>query len=250
MSIRFADPRPESSELQSEGPTPARLWGDQWLRVSEKVLKGLTLDLTDRVAALAAMAVRFESGGELPPDALLTRSLSQEIGRLNHLMQLFRIMPAEPFLTTEPVRLQDVIPQVLELHRHHADLRDIPVDVQATADAAPVLVRPSALLRCLLVLLESAAGNALRSGHPPAVTVSIGGDATRVFARLEGPAPKGTLLFTGDGSLVHAVRTALAHAHGTADTEIIDAVPSDRLRYEVSLPTLSEARRVEREGRP
>lgn len=79
--------------------------------------------------------------------------------------------------------------------------------------------------------------------------MAFGGDATRVFARFEGPAPKGTLLFTGDGSLVHAVRTALAHAYGTADTEIIDAVPSDRLRYEVSLPTLFEARRIEREGR-
>lgn len=247
MNARLSDPRPESSELQSEGPTPARLWGDQWLRVAEKVLKGLTLDLTDRVAALEAVSATLTQAGQAA-DQAAARSLVQEVARLNQLMQLFRLMPAEPFVRTDAVRLQDVVPQVLELHQHHTDLREIPVDVQVSADTAPVLVRPSALLRCLLVLLESAAGNALRSGFPPSVTVSFGGDAKQVFVRIEGPAPAGTLLFTGDGSLVHAVRTALAHAHGTADTSMVHAIPSDRLRYEVSLPTLTEARRVEREG--
>lgn len=248
MSTRFADPRPESSELQTEGPTPARLWGDQWLRVAEKVLKGLNLDLTNRVAALDALAAQIEEGRN-QPDPTLVRSLSQETARLNHLLHLFRLMPAEPFVTTEPMRLQDVIPQVLELHAHHADLRDIPVELRASSDVSPVLVRPSALVRCLLVLLESAAGNALRSGCSPALDMSYAGDETRIFVRFEGPAPGGTLLFTGDGSLVHAVRTALAHAHGTADTEIIAASPCNRLRYEVVLPTLQESRRLEREGR-
>ena len=248
MNTRLSDPRPESSELQSEGPTPARLWGDQWLRVAEKVLKGLTLDLTDRVAALEAMTARM-ARPDIAADPAAARSLGQEVARLNQLMQLFRLMPAEPFVTTDAVRLQDVVPQVLELHRHHADLREIPVDLQPSADVAPVLVRPSALLRSLLVLLESAAGNALRSGFPPSVSMSFGGDAKEVFVRIEGPAPAGTLLFTGDGSLVHAVRTALAHAHGTADTSMVHAIPSDRLMYEVSLPTLTEARRLEREGR-
>ena len=248
MNTRLSDPRPEFSELQSEGPTPARLWGDQWLRVAEKVLKGLTLDLTDRVAALEALTAGFTQAG-VGAEPSAARSLGQEVARLNQLMQLFRLMPAEPFVTTDAVRLQDVVPQVLELHRHHADLREIPVDVQSSVDAAPVLVRPSALLRSLLVLLESAAGNALRSGFPPAITMSFGGDAKQVFVRIEGSAPAGTLLFSGDGSLVHAVRTALAHAHGTADTSIVVAIPSNRLRYEVSLPTLTEARRMEREGR-
>lgn len=249
MNSRFADPRPESSELQTEGPTPSRLWGDQWLRVSEKVLKGLNAEFTDRVASMQALVSQL-SEGTATPDAVIVRTLGQEMGRLSHLLQLFKAMPAEPFVVTEPMRLQDVIPQVVDLHGHHADLKRIPVTIQAAqGDVPPVLVRPSALLRCLLVLLESAAGNALRSGCAAALDLSYGGDSGRVFVRFEGPAPGGTLLFTGDGSLVHAVRTALAHAHGTADVEMIPGSPCGRIRYEVALPTLAEARRLESEGK-
>jgi hypothetical protein len=248
MSIRLADPRPESSELQTESPTPSRLWGDQWLRVSEKVLKGLNLEFTDRVAALQALVGQLADGSATPATTAV-RSLGREIDRLNHLLQLFRAMPAEPFVVTEPMRLQDVVPQVLDLHGHHADLKRIPVALDAQADVSPVLVRPSALLRCLLVLLESAAGNALRSGCAAAIDMSYGGDATRIFVRFEGPAPGGTLLFTGDGSLVHAVRTALAHAHGTADAQMTAGAPCARIRYEVVLPTLAESRRLESEGK-
>lgn len=248
MNIRFADPRPESSELQTEGPTPSRLWGDQWLRVAEKVLKGLNVEFADRVATMQTLVSQLAEGAAAP-DPATVRSLGQEMGRLHHLLQLFRAMPAEPFVVTEPMRLQDVVPQVVDLHGHHADLKRIPVTVEAQGDVSPVLVRPSALLRCLLVLLESAAGNALRSGCAAALDLSYGGDSTRVFVRFEGPAPGGTLLFTGDGSLVHAVRTALAHAHGTADAQMIAGAPCARIRYEVVLPTLAEARRLESEGR-
>ncbi|MGQ0650565.1 MAG: hypothetical protein ACT4P7_23750 [Gemmatimonadaceae bacterium] len=242
------DPRPEATELQTEGPTPARVWGDQWLRVSEKVIKGLNHQLTNRVASLEAVVALFDDDeGELP-DPQLVKSLAQEVKRLSHLLQLYRLMPAEPFVTTEPVRLQDVIPQVMELHAHHTDLRGIPIEITSPGDVQPVLVRPSAILRCLLVLLESAAGNALRSGHALTLALTYGGDAKRVFVRFEGPTPSGQLVFTGDGSLLHAVHSALAHAHVSATAELIHATPCDRIRYEVTLPTLAEARRIEREG--
>lgn len=247
MTSRISDPRPEASELQTEGPTPARVWGDQWLRVSEKVLKGLNHQLTNRVASLEAIAALFDDDQELP-DPQLVQSLAQEVKRLNQLLMLFRLMPAEPFVTTEPVRVQDVIPQVMELHGHHSDLRGIPIDISAAGDIPPVLVRPSALLRCLLVLLESAAGNALRSGCEATLQLSCGGDAKHVFVRFEAPSPAGQLLFTGDGSLVHAVQSGLAHAHVTATAELVPATPCPRLRYEITLPSLAEARRMEREG--
>jgi hypothetical protein len=247
MSSRVSDPRPEAAELQTEGPTPARVWGDQWLRVSEKVLKGLNHQLTNRVASLEALVALFDDDTEVP-DPQLVKSLGQEVKRLNHLLTLFRLMPAEPFVTTEPVRVQDVVPQVMELHGHHSDLRGIPIQVNATGDAPPVLVRPSALLRCLLVLLESAAGNALRSGHEPSLELTFGGDAKTVFVRFEAPTPSGQLLFTGDGSLVHAVQSGLAHAHVQATAQLIAAEGHMRLRYDITLPTLAEARRMEREG--
>ena len=234
-------------ELQAEGPTPARVWGDQWLRVSEKVMKGLNHQLTNRVASLEAVAVLFDDDEE-PPSRPLVKSLLQEVKRLTQLLHLYRLLPAEPFVVTEPVLLQDVMTQVMELHGHHSDLRGIPIQVTAANDVQPVLVRPSALLRCLLVLLESAAGNALRSGCQASLNLSYGGDQKHVFVRFESHTPNGQLLFTGDGSLLHAVQSALAHAHATASADVIHTQPCDRIRYEVVLPTLGEARRIEREG--
>jgi hypothetical protein len=247
MDPRLLDPRPESADLQSEGPTPARFWGDQWLRVSEKVLNGLNHQLTNRVASLEAIASFLGDENE-PPDREMLKSLTHEVARLSRLLHMYRTLPAEPFVTTEAVRLQDLMPVVTELHSHHADLRGVPVVIDAAKDVPPVLIRPSALLRTLLVLLESCAGNAHRSGCPAELHLSYGGDDKRVFIRFEAPTSSGQLLFTGDGSLIHAVRLSLAHAHATADAEIVAAVPCERIRYEVTIPTLTEARRVEREG--
>ncbi|MBL8961950.1 MAG: HAMP domain-containing histidine kinase [Gemmatimonadetes bacterium] len=243
MSVRLSDPRPEAAELQTEGPTPSRVWGDQWLRVSEKVIKGLNHQLTNRVASLEAV-VTLMSDEEEVPDLQLMSSLTQEVKRLSQLLHLYRLMPAEPFVTTEPVRLQDVVTQVMELHGHHADLRGIPIEVDHASETAPVLVRPSALLRCLLVLLESAAGNALRAGSAGTLHVAYGGDADLVYVTFEAPCPPGQLLFTGDGSLVGAVNSALAHVHGHADVQLLRDGGTERIRYVVQLPTLLAARRA------
>jgi hypothetical protein len=246
MSTLLSNARQTGYELQSEGPTPARVWGDQWLRVSEKVLKGLNHQLTNRVAALEAVVGMCDDDGSMEPEVM--RALAEEVTRLGHLLILFRCMPAEPFAGSEPVRLQDVIPQLLELHGHHADLRNIIVEISADPETLPLLVRPSALLRCLLVVLESGAGNALRSGIYGPLTLSYTGDAREVRVVFESPQPPGQLLFTGEGSIVHAVRSALAHANAVFGAAVVHGDAGERIRYELRLPTLPEARRVEREG--
>jgi hypothetical protein len=240
------DPRTLAPDLQTEGPTPARFWGDQWLRVSEKVLKGLNHQLTNRVASLEAVVGIFQDGEPFEPEIIA--ALAQEVSRLNHLLQLFRCMPAEPFAGSEPVRLQDIVPQVLELHGHHADLRGIAVEVDADFETHPLLVRPSALLRCLLVVLESGAGNALRSGGEGALKFTYSGDAVSVRVIFEAPQPAGQPVFTGEGSLVHAVRSALAHAFADVSVTVVNSERGERIRYELVLPTLPEARRRERES--
>ncbi len=239
---RIAEP---TTDILTEGPTPARFWGDQWLRVSEKVLKGLNHQLTNRIASLEAIVGIFRDGEPFEPEVLT--ALSDDVARLNHLLQLFRCMPAEPFAGAEPVRLQDIVPQVLELHGHHADLRDIAVEVDADDETHPLLVRPSALLRCLLVVLESGAGNALRSGNADPLRLAYTGDAAMVRLVLEAPQPSGQTIFAGEGSLLHAVRQALAHAFAEVDVTVVDAPQGERIRYELRLPTLREARRRERE---
>lgn len=244
-STFVAETRQAALDPSTEGPTPSRVWGDQWLRVSEKVLKGLNHQLTNRIASLEAVVGIFQDGEPFEPEVIA--ALAQEVGRLNHLLQLYRCMPAEPFAGSEPVRLQDIVPQVLELHGHHSDLRGISVEVDADFETLPLLVRPSALLRCLLVLLGSGAGNALRAGGTGALRFTYTGDATHVRVTFEAPQPEGQAIFTGEGSLVHAVRSALAHAFAEVAVTVVNTTQGERIRYELRLPTLPEARRLERE---
>lgn len=241
-----SDPRHPGQDPLSDGPTPSRVWGDQWLRVSEKVLKGLNHQLTNRVASLEAVVGIFADGEPFDPEIM--RALGTEVSRLNHLLQLFRCMPAEPFADAEPVRLQDIVPQVLELHGHHADLRNVPVHLDAGFETLPLLVRPSALLRCLLVALESGAGNALRAGNQQGLNFRYHGDASWVHIVFEAPQPEGQALFTSEGSLVHAMRSALTHAHAQVDATVIPSACGESIRYELRLPTLPEARRMQREA--
>ena len=233
-----------AGEIQAEGPTPSRFWGDQWLRVSEKVLKGLNHKLTNRVAAIESVVAVLEPDGSSDPE--LVAALASEVAKLHELLTLFRLMPAEPFATAEPVRLQDVIPQMLRLHLHHADLKEIPFDVHEDQSAQPVLVRQSALLRCLLVLLESVAGNALRSQAAAPLRVTYAQRGNYLEITFEGPAPRGQLIFSGDGSLIHAARAALAHAHAEVEGLATPGAEFDMVRYEIRLPALAEARRLER----
>lgn len=245
VDMQGTETRERVLETQTEGPTPARVWGDQWLRVSEKVLKGLNHQLTNRVASLEAVVGILQDGDPVEPEAVA--ALAREVARLSHLLQLYRCMPAEPFAGAEPVRLQDIVPHVLELHGHHSDLRGVSVDVDGDADTLPVLVRPSALLRCLLVVLEAGAGSTLRAGSVGPLVLRYTGDGSWVRVLLEAPQPEGQAIFTGEGSLVHAVRTTLAHAFAEVGVGSVNTAEGERIRYELRLPTLPEARRRERE---
>jgi hypothetical protein len=140
------------------------------------------------------------------------------------------------------------MPQVLQLHCHHADLKEIGFELHEDKEACPILVRQSALLRCLLVVLEAAAGNALRSGTEHPLQISYLQQITDVVISIAGPATPSQLIFSDEGSLIHAVHTALAHAHGSVEGHATRMDGYDRLRYDIRLPTLAESRRLEREA--
>jgi hypothetical protein len=231
--------RPERAEVPS--PTPARVWGDQWLRVNEKVLKGLNHQLTNRLAALEAVSQLFEPGETTDPQLLQT--LAKEVDRVGTLLRLYRTLPAEPTALSETVRVQDIIPSVLELHTYHADLRGVACLLGETSDAEPVCVRPSALLRSLLVLLESAAGHTSRTGSGLPIVLAYHGTSTEVTITIEAPSPNADGLFAGSGSLIDAVRSALAHAGGTilAARDSREGMPL--IKYHLTLPTVTEVRK-------
>jgi hypothetical protein len=232
--------RPERPEVPS--PTPARVWGDQWLRVNEKVLKGLNHQLTNRLAALEAVTQLFEPGETADPQLLST--MAREVERAGTLLRLYRMLPAEPTALPEPIRVQDIVPCVLELHTYHADLRGVTCVLGETTDPEPVCVRPSALLRSLLVLLESAAGHTYRTGSGLPIVLTYDGTPTAVTLTIEAPAPNADGVFAGCGSRIDAVRSALAHAGGTIVAERDSREGLPLIKYALTFPTLSEVRRT------
>ena len=236
--------RPDRPEVPS--PTPARVWGDQWLRVNEKVLKGLNHQLTNRIAALDAVSELFEPGEITDPH--LVSTMAREVERVGTLLRLYRMLPAEPTALAEPVRVQDIVPCVLELHTYHADLRGVTCVLGESTEPDPVCVRPSALLRSLLVLLESAAGHTYRTGSGLPIVLTYDGTPTTVTLTIEAPSPNADGLFDGSGSVIDAVRSALAHAGGRiiASRDSREGLPL--IKYCLTLPTLSEIRRIGIDG--
>lgn len=234
-------PRMAHERAEVPSPTPARVWGDQWLRVNEKVLKGLNHQLVNRLAALEAVTHLFEPGEVT--DTQLVQTMAREVERLATLLRLYRLLPAEPTALAEPVRIQDIVPSVLELHTYHADLKGVACLLGDTNDADPVCVRPSALLRSLLVLLESAAGHSSRTGSGLPIVLAYHGTSTEVTLTIEAPSPNTDGLFAGSGSLIDAVRSALAHAGGTVHATRDSREGLPLITYRLTLPTLSEARR-------
>jgi len=229
-----------SSDPFVEGPTPARYWGDQWLRVCEKLLKGLNHQLTNRVASLDSALSLMKVGRS--DEVTVANALAGELEQLRELLHLYRSLQAEPLESSEAIRLQDIVPHIVRLHEHHYDLSSYECAVAGEAGTEPVVVKPSALQRCLLVLLASVAGNVRRSRGPGVVSVEYGATGGEVYIRVWGVAPSGQLLFSGEGSLLHAVRAALAHAQGTAEGVIRRSNLGDEIEYELRLPTLATAR--------
>lgn len=223
-----------SSELYVEGPTPARYWGDQWLRVAEKLLKGLNQELGNRVASLDVTVGSFEPDQTI--DAEFVQAVSSDVARLHSLLTLYRSLTSEALLPAEPTRLQDVVPLAMRLHEHHPDLRVIYCRAAGDPDTAPVLVRQAAFMRCLLVLIASVAGNTLRSGAPRAMAIAYAPEGREIVLRFEGCAPRDQLLFSGEGSLLHAVRAALVHAGVSVDGVIHRDEEYARIEYELRFP--------------
>src|ERR1041385_9581399 len=95
-----------SSDFFVEGPTPARYWGDQWLRVSEKLLKGLNHQFTNRVASLDAAVTLYELDGA--SESGFAQMLSGEVARLHDLLRLYRTPTSEPITAAEPARVQEI----------------------------------------------------------------------------------------------------------------------------------------------
>lgn len=229
----------DAPPTRSMAPTPP----SAWQHVSDSLLAGLAHALSNRAAAIGALAAFAEA--ETVPDAL-GETLGTEAERLEDLVRLLRLLGQDGAEDGEPVQVAALMRDVLALHSHHRDLRGVRFDVEDAGAVHPVRGRRCALVRAVLLLLALAARSGIEAGHR---RLAVRWDGDGQWVRLiVAPRPGGEELAPAQrlagsalqGVTLPDVRQAAVEAGGDAEE---GGMPAE---LEMRFPTLAESRRRDR----
>jgi hypothetical protein len=127
----------------------------EWLEVVDEALKGLHHALNNRIGSLSAL-VELHQLGDLPADGSSFESLAADLRRLEDANRVLRLLPHDGVVGEESLILDDVIADVLAIHRFLHDMRDLQVTIVPTRFVEPVRVERWAAVRVLTLLLNDA----------------------------------------------------------------------------------------------
>ncbi len=213
-----------------------------WQRIAEALMLGVFHDLGSRASALngivrmARMEVSFE-------DTLLPL-LEGEVAKLTRSVELVRLLPRQPQPTPKPLSIGKLIPEALELHRHHPHLERIEYRYEAST-AGAVNIDYSTLGHSLLSLFSVLGWTALGDGYPCVEVRAVEeGGWIVVGAELAGTPDPASVREAPDDlpgltqEVVGAVRLAAEEAGGEVSAETGEG----RLTaFELRLPALAGA---------
>jgi signal transduction histidine kinase len=143
-----------------------------WAATGDGILRGLNHALSNRIVTLRTLAEFVGAAQERGEQ--LGRTLSEEVERLEELLEKFRMLPADDALKPEPIQLSELLGEVVALHQYHVDFRNVQCTVIGDPDTLPVLTSRPAFTRTLLILLTAAKRAALSRGETT-VTLRYGG---------------------------------------------------------------------------
>jgi signal transduction histidine kinase len=216
--------------------------------MQSEVLSGLNHALSNRATAIVALVGVLEPGEA--PGVELLEAVRQESRRFNTLLRLFRRLP-QSSAKAQPVRLSELLPQVIALHEHYSAARDVPCELaDAVPDALPVLAVEQRLTHALVALL-SAAKERVVAGEGSGVRLSCTGDERALTVAVEVVGDSGASVGTGVGTGVDAAGLAPATTIdvarlaewllGEAEATVVERVGG--AGYELRMPTLLELKR-------
>jgi hypothetical protein len=209
----------------------------EWLALSDALVRGVGHAMNNRIAALSAVVQVLTTSGQGGP---LVDALAVEAQRLLRTADLMRLLPRRWDAEAEPVLLPEVIRSAMELLPLHADLPDLTYVWQSDAELPPVLSEPSLLAHTACMMMACAAEEAARSG------------ATRILIRGTS-GPETVSLSVGPESGWAEYPPAVSDGEsGEWALERLARRAGGELRVEkeglvLEMPTLSEARRRQRE---
>ena len=223
------------------GRDPA--WPDVllWFGTIDSIIRGLGHELNNRALALSATIESLDP--KRPVGRQLATGLTREAERLTEQLRQLRDLPFAIETEPMPLLLRDVLSAAIHLHRSHVSLGAIPVYLEGTVDAPPVLAPESALVHALLVILTAMKGFASLGG---VVRISFAGtpDLAEITIRAERD-PTEERVAAAVAALVNP--TGLASALlGTALLTIEQHISANETSVSLTLPSLRAMRRRSR----
>lgn len=158
-----------------------------WLETSDAVLRGLNHEFSNRLSLsrLAPQLSALIAAGEPQLEKIAADAERSE--DLLRLLRLYRLMVFASGEQAEPLLLSDIVPDAVELFRHHTAFRDLEVRVNADDTIPPVLMGPSALTQAMLLLLCAAARqSSVPLGDIGSLVLDFSADANSVRVTVRG----------------------------------------------------------------
>jgi hypothetical protein len=158
--------------MQDEAPTPnlpeTQEGVEEWLDLVDHALQGLHHALNNRIGSLSALVELYQLG-DLPPTGSGFDSLAADLTRLTDCNRVLQLLPRDAVVGEEALILDDVVADVLAIHRYLHDARDVQVTIVPTRYVEPVRVERWALVRVLTLLLADT--KRLAKAHAASVRV-------------------------------------------------------------------------------
>jgi hypothetical protein len=128
-------------------------WSDvlRWFETIDAIVRGLAHALNNRALALGATIEALDA--KRPVGEQVANGLTREAERLSEQLKQLRTLPFALEREPMPLLLRDVVSTAIQLHRAHADLGDIAVYLEGSADAPPILAPESSFIHAVLVTL-------------------------------------------------------------------------------------------------
>lgn len=196
----------------------------EWCELAEELIRGLVHSLNNRLTAMSAFSELAALGDA---EFAVERVMPAEIARMERVTALLRLLVSDD-TPAEALEVTQVLEEAVALHAHHPILRAVRCEVRRDDGVLPVRAPRWALLRLLLVLVESATRAAAARGDEH-VEVRLDGDERQVTVRV-------------DGAVDSPAARAMAARCGAS-------VRGDAGGAIATLPSLPEQRRLEREAR-
>jgi hypothetical protein len=152
---------------------------EEWLDLVDHALQGLHHALNNRIGSLSAVVELYQLG-DLPSDGKGFENLAADLTRLGDCNRVVRLLSRDS-VGEEPLILDDVLADVLAIHRFLHDVRDLQVSIVPTRYVEPVRVERWALVRVLTLLLA----DAKRSAQIQNTTVRAVTESDEQWVRVE-----------------------------------------------------------------